>query len=677
MKTDNYIKWFLFAFLSLFLVACKPTAKFEYSPTTPSTGEVVKFDATKSTVYKAKEGNAISVYAWDFGDGSQGTGATVEHTYTTAGQYTVTLKVADLAGQINSITKKITVKQGTAEVQDIAVSVQTVNGGSIPNATVTIQGQTVTTDSNGLAMLKVTIPQGTQQVVAKFEQTGFISQSIIYDVTNLKAVSANLLAIKQTVPVMDISAAQVIESKHLGATITIPANAFVKADGSMATGAVTVEFTPWDITDSDLNAMPANGVARDAQGNLTNLISAGMISATFKDVNGQELQLAAGQKADIQMNLPLKSINNQPMQVGTQIPMWHFDETQGLWIEEGIGQVIASNKSSTGLAVHATVSHFSTWNWDFKFENAGSVFVQCQQNGMGVPCHVNAVVTLSDGSKVTRGTYLLAEGTNVYNMPSNGKIHWVAKDLTGTLIGEKDSGTSGNVIIDLGKPTTDNIATCVLSNSTPVGCSGKMNNQLEFSVSAEGGRVFTGIQDADGQLDWNAKSGLIYENNEWVRYSGSVTSGVTGAVDLRLTNREVVYSDGQGLSFTTVCSSQDENGNTGTSANWEIDPNLIGKMCNLEVRVYTVDGKDEKLFFSEIYGKPFKIQLPARYTGFDREGKGVINYIGGEVTIPSRLGYAYRSSLWFWNAPEPNEIQPLFLYETCIDESGTICQIPQ
>ena len=102
----NYIKWVLLAFIGLFLVACKPTAKFEYSPVAPSTGEIVKFDAMKSTVYKAKEGNAIRTYAWNFGDGTQGTGATVEHTYTQVGQYTVTLNVTDLAGQTSSTTQK-------------------------------------------------------------------------------------------------------------------------------------------------------------------------------------------------------------------------------------------------------------------------------------------------------------------------------------------------------------------------------------------------------------------------------------------------------------------------------------------------------------------------------------------------------------------------------------------
>ena len=229
-------------------MACKPTAKFNYSPTAPTAGEVVKFDASTSSVYKAKEGNAISVYAWNFGDGSQGNGVTAEHTYKAAGQYTVTLSVTDLAGQTNTTTQKITVKTATVINKDVSVTIQSVDGASIPGATVTIQGQTAQTDINGLANLKLTLPQGTQQVVAKFEKAGFVTQSVVYDGATLKSISARLLAIKQSVPVHDIAQAQAIESQHLGANITIPAQAFVKADGSAATGAVTVEFTPWDIT---------------------------------------------------------------------------------------------------------------------------------------------------------------------------------------------------------------------------------------------------------------------------------------------------------------------------------------------------------------------------------------------------------------------------------------------
>ena len=366
--------------------------------------------------------------------------------------------------------------------KNVSALILSSNGNALAAAEIVIAGQTFKTDGFGKAAFTVQIPKSATHVVVTVKKDGFISQSLRIEAGQLEQLSANLLNVKQTVSIAKIEEAQVIQSVYQNAQITIPENAFVLPNGQPATGAVTVAFTPWDITAADLNAMPANGVARDAQGNIVNLISAGMITATFTNAAGQKLQLAAGKTADIQMDLPVASINNQKLLVGSSIPMWHFDEAKGLWIEEGVGQVIASLSFTTGLAVHATVSHFSTWNWGFKFENAGSVFVQCQSASVAVPCHITAKVKLKDGSALTKVNSISAQGTTIINMPSEGSIDWSAKDITGTLIGEKTSGTSGNVIIDLGAPTTKNFVKCELVNGTAVACSGKLNGGIDFSL---------------------------------------------------------------------------------------------------------------------------------------------------------------------------------------------------
>ena len=437
--------------------------------------------------------------------------------------------------------------------KNVSALILSSNGNALAAAEIVIAGQTFKTDGFGKAAFTVQIPKSATHVVVVVKKDGFISQSMRIEAGQLEQLSANLLNVKQTVSIAKIEEAQVIQSVYQNAQITIPENAFVLPNGQPATGAVTVAFTPWDITAADLNAMPANGVARDAQGNIVNLISAGMITATFTNAAGQKLQLAAGKTADIQMDLPVASINNQKLLVGSSIPMWHFDEAKGLWIEEGVGQVVASLSSTTGLAVHATVSHFSTWNWDFKFENAGSVFVQCQSASVAVPCHITAKVKLKDGSALTKVNSISAQGTTIINMPSEGSIDWSAKDITGTLIGEKTSGTSGNVIIDLGAPTTKNFVKCELANGTAVACSGKLNGGIDFSLPKEGGNVLTGLQNVT-QLNWEATSAPYETLSSVYQYKGNQVSGLTGDVKIILSTSEKLFDK---TVYELLCKSPD------------------------------------------------------------------------------------------------------------------------
>ena len=437
--------------------------------------------------------------------------------------------------------------------KNVSALILSSNGNALAAAEIVIAGQTFKTDGFGKAAFTVQIPKSATHVVVAVKKDGFISQSLRIEAGQLEQLSANLLNVKQTVSIAKIEEAQVIQSVYQNAQITIPENAFVLPNGQPATGAVTVAFTPWNIAGSDLNAMPANGVARDAQGNIVNLISAGMITATFTNAAGQKLQLAAGKTADIQMDLPVASINNQKLLVGSSIPMWHFDEAKGLWIEEGVGQVVASLSSTTGLAVHATVSHFSTWNWDFKFENAGSVFVQCQSASVAVPCHITAKVKLKDGSALTKVNSISAQGTTIINMPSEGSIDWTAKDITGTLIGEKTSGTSGNVIIDLGAPTTKNFVKCELANGTAVACSGKLNGGIDFSLPKEGGNVLTGLQNVT-QLNWEATSAPYETLSSVYQYKGNQVSGLTGDVKIILSTSEKLFDK---TVYELLCKSPD------------------------------------------------------------------------------------------------------------------------
>ena len=68
-----------------------PTASFTASPISGDLPLAVTFDASAST---DPDGTIVS-YSWDFGDGAAASGVTINHTFTWAGTYTVTLTVTD------------------------------------------------------------------------------------------------------------------------------------------------------------------------------------------------------------------------------------------------------------------------------------------------------------------------------------------------------------------------------------------------------------------------------------------------------------------------------------------------------------------------------------------------------------------------------------------------------
>ncbi len=73
----------------------------------------VGFDAGSST-----DDNGIWKYEWDFGDGSNGTGAAPTHIYTVPGTYDVTLTITDNGRQTNSTTTQVTVGLNNPPVAD-------------------------------------------------------------------------------------------------------------------------------------------------------------------------------------------------------------------------------------------------------------------------------------------------------------------------------------------------------------------------------------------------------------------------------------------------------------------------------------------------------------------------------------------------------------------------------
>ena len=86
-----------------------PAASFTFAPTAPLTGQAVSFTAT------AQDADGITKVEWDL-DGDTGNGfeveggTTAQRSYTTAGAYTVRLRVTDGRGAQRTVSETVTVK---------------------------------------------------------------------------------------------------------------------------------------------------------------------------------------------------------------------------------------------------------------------------------------------------------------------------------------------------------------------------------------------------------------------------------------------------------------------------------------------------------------------------------------------------------------------------------------
>lgn len=523
--------------LAVLLTGCIPHADFTVTPQPLSVGQQGTFDASGSSAFLASQGNTLVSYAWDFGDGTKATGKVATHTYAQSGDYRVRLTVKDTQGF--SDTRQLLLKVGEAAGEGQAeVLVLSAEGVLLSGAEVVIGGVTASSGIEGVANL-MGIPSGKQVVVVR--KAGFVTQAQELDVLSEGKTGAQvrLQPVKEVLDIADISAAQAILGRTLGAQITLPANAFVDANGNPAVGAVKLMWTPWDITGDDLQAMPGNGQAIGADGQRTTLISAGMMTVDFIDAQGRHLQLAAGKLATIRMDLPFTRINGIDLQVGSEIPMWTFDEALGLWKEDGIGYVVSSPSSSTGLAVEAKVAHFSTWNWDFKMGGSNTLNVRCvDANGQAVACSVTATVELEGGGRLTKSSYVPASGVNIINMPSDGTVNWRAVSADG-LVGTASSGLSGSVVIQIEAALTSNFVQCQRGGES-LACTVLLSAVVDGQpvtrtvyLPAGGATVKTGWNTSS--LSWQGESGLVLNGSNWERYSGSTTSGVTGEVSLSLT----------------------------------------------------------------------------------------------------------------------------------------------
>ncbi len=425
-----------------------PVAAFDISGS--KAFKVIKLDAGTST----DPNGDLLTYHWS--GGITASGKTVQTSFL-AGTHTIKLTVTDPAGLSSTISKNLVVSPETASGQTtLTVKVVDLAGAALVGASVAINGQTASTDAQGMAQI-ASAPVGSTTLLT-VGKTGYIQQSLQQDIlvgttdTTLK-IALRPVGSSQT---LDATAGGTVIASS-GASVTFPPNVLVdEATGSPVTGTVNVQITP--ITQADA-AFPGAGRAIDASGNTSTLMTYGMLDVVITK-NNQKLQLAAGKTADLKLNLALnKHPDGTTIQVGDTIPTWWFNENSGVWIEEGQGKVVADSSSSSGKALTMTVNHFTGWNWD-KFisgSNNTVIAVKCMYlNGSNSPtvplitgqtCAINGyLTTLGSSTPIsTFSNFVSPSGNLIYNIPAGMSITFTG--TAGGYIGAAGTTTGQNTTL--------------------------------------------------------------------------------------------------------------------------------------------------------------------------------------------------------------------------------------
>jgi hypothetical protein len=224
-------------------------------------------------------------------------------------------------------------------------------------------GVLATSDSSGAMSFTLA---STDLMSVRLRKANYTNQTVIVDVLNAKAVFTSIMSVRN-LPVIVSADTSFNISGQYGASVEVSGGTLVDRQGNAVSGDIELNITPVNVADNDqLKVFPGAYAGVDPQGTTVPIIMPYGTVEYYLSQNGEELNLAAGASATIE--IPIFVTEHQDgtaIQVGQQGGLvWYLDEVSGQWQEVTTGTIVASNDSPTGMALRATITHFSWWNYD-------------------------------------------------------------------------------------------------------------------------------------------------------------------------------------------------------------------------------------------------------------------------------------------------------------------------
>ncbi len=437
----------------------------------------------------------------------------------------------------------------------------------IQGATIRIGNTVATTDLFGIFSVSDAIAyEKFAYIVA--EKDGYLkgSRALAPSTTDVNRVEIMLL--KKDVIATITSGETAMVNLMNGTEVSFSGN-YTKEDGTAYSGQVEVVLKHLSPDDEDMEAMmPGMLFAQDASGDAVALETYGMLAVELLSSSGEELQLSEGSTSQISMPIPANSVNPP-----ATIPLWHFDEVAGYWIEEG-------EATLQGNRYVGEVSHFSFWNYDYPYPSVYLCITLVDENG--TPMSYTSLDLYSTLLNST-GTYgnTNASGVECGLVPAG-------EELTVTVPGSSCQNTPFTTTI--GPYTTDtNITITVVSNQdtttllgTFVNCNGQNVTNGYLQLFIDGASEIIPVTDGTinytvsycGTIDYSFK-GVDVANNQVTDIStGTLNGSNTLDIGVLSSCTGFVDTDGDGV-FDTYEDVNGDNDLTNDDTDQDGTPNYL------------------------------------------------------------------------------------------------------
>ncbi len=364
------------------------------------------------------------------------------------------------------------------------------SGKPVAGATVSAGTSTATSDANGLFVIRNTaVPKGRAIVLAK--KTGFFTAASAASpgAAGTTRVQLSMMADNAQYSVSASSGGKVSINGSNGASITFQANSFQTSSGDAYSGTVSIAAKYLNPASSTFNNFfSGDNTAQASDGTEVSLTSCGVLRVELKGSSGEVLKLDPSKPATIVY--PKTADAKAP----STMPLWYFDETLGMWKEDGSATL--SGNSYTG-----TVTHFTDWNLDYKGESGSlELRVVCGSVPVaGVAVKVFQRIGYTDMDGKIRFLRVPAD-QNVQleiNASDNGGIYYINKPMP----------------LAMTQGATTDIGDVSLNSPCPASISGQLvdcgDSKVEGLVTINDGTNLYYVYTKTGDFSAAAASGVI------------------------------------------------------------------------------------------------------------------------------------------------------------------------